>query len=87
MADLSCCWVNDLLINKNMNAIAAFFPAVLFVVKKDAWSAVSQIRTIKMPMRPVKRNRRRPNFSTKKAQKRLPGSVEVTHIEVSSNGM
>ena len=73
--------------NRKINAIAAFFPAVLFDVKKDAWSAVSHIRTIKMPIRPVKRNRRRPNLSTKKAQKRLPGRVEVTHIDVNSNGM
>ena len=45
------------------------------------------IKHMRMPVRPMRRNFRRPNRSTKKAQKMLPGKVLVTHREVRRRGM
>lgn len=73
--------------NRKIKKIAAFWPARFVPPRNEACSAVSQIRDIRIPVRPISRNVRRPNRSTKKAQKMLPGKVEVTHSDVKRRGM
>lgn len=73
--------------NKKMKKIAAFWPALFVPPRNVAWSAVSHMRHIVIPVRPMSMKVRRPNFSTKKAQKMFPGNVEVTQREVRRSGM
>ena len=72
--------------NKKMKKMAAFWPERLLVPRYVACSAVSQMSEIRIPVRPMRRNFRRPNRSTKKAQKILPGKVLVTQREVRRSG-